>query len=278
MIVRFLIVGFMLAAANVNAAERNEVQITTDQNYRYIQSNGIPNHPTGHFPSTHNPNSIRPQNYRFRVPLNPHIAPRTTPLGMNPFGVAVNGIPFDPGAAEFWNRNPRSGWQYEALDGHLDLGMDRNDAHVQPSGAYHYHGIPWGLIRKLHGWKSQPLLVGYAADGFPIYADYGHKDPENAKSGIKKISSSYRLKKGNRPDGPKGRYDGTFVQDYEYIEGSGDLDGCNGRFGVTPEYPEGIYHYYITEDYPFIPRCFRGTPDPSFMRRHRGPPPTRRPA
>ncbi|MEO1444689.1 MAG: YHYH protein, partial [Cyanobacteria bacterium J06635_11] len=30
------------------------------------------------------------------------------------------------------------------------------------------------------------------------------------------------------------------------------------------EYPEGIYHYYITEMFPFIPRCVKGTPDESF--------------
>ena len=26
---------------------------------------------------------------------------------------------------------------------------------------------------------------------------------------------------------------GAFTQDYEYVEGLGDLDQCNGRFGVT---------------------------------------------
>ena len=51
---------------------------------------------------------------------------------------------------------------------------------------------------------------------------------------------------------------GTFTQDYEYVAGSGDLDECNGRFGVTPEFPTGIYHYYITDTYPFIQRCVKG--------------------
>ncbi len=253
------------------AAEKNVVRIKTEQNFRFIESNGIPNHPTGHFPNAHNPNTIEPQHYKFRVLLHPEIAPHTTPLGMYPFGVAVNGVPFDPGAMEFWNRNPRSGWQYEALSDHINLGFDRSDAHVQPNGAYHYHGVPWGLVRKLRDWKTQPVLVGWAADGFPIYAVYGYKNPQDAASGIKKVRSSYRIKRGKRPSGPGGRYDGTFVQDYEYVKGLGDLDACNGRFGITPEYPEGIYHYFITEDYPFVPRCFRGTPDPSFFRRPRRP-------
>jgi len=51
---------------------------------------------------------------------------------------------------------------------------------------------------------------------------------------------------------------GTFAQDWEYVAGSGDLDECNGRFGVTPEFPEGIYHYYATDTYPFFQRCVKG--------------------
>ena len=40
--------------------------------------------------------------------------------------------------------------------------------------------------------------------------------------------------------------------------GSGDLDECNGRVGVTPEFPDGIYHYYATDTYPFFQRCVKG--------------------
>ena len=53
---------------------------------------------------------------------------------------------------------------------------------------------------------------------------------------------------------------GAFSQDYEYVAGLGDLDQCNGRTGVTPEFPEGIYHYVITATYPFVGRCVKGTP------------------
>ena len=51
---------------------------------------------------------------------------------------------------------------------------------------------------------------------------------------------------------------GAFTQDYEYVEGLGDLDQCNGRFGVTPEFPEGIYYYVVTDDFPFFTRCLKG--------------------
>jgi hypothetical protein len=53
---------------------------------------------------------------------------------------------------------------------------------------------------------------------------------------------------------------GHFQQDWEYVSGLGDLDECNGRTGVTPEFPSGIYHYYITKTYPFIQRCVKGSP------------------
>ncbi|MEO1619406.1 MAG: YHYH protein, partial [Cyanobacteria bacterium J06632_3] len=109
--------------------------------------------------------------------------------------------------------------------------------------------------------------LGYGADGFPVYGPHGYSDVNNANSELIDVRSSYQLKEGIRPDGPGGLYDGAFVGDFEYVEGLGDLDECNGRFGVTPEYPEGIYHYYITASFPFVPRCLKGTPDESFIRR-----------
>lgn len=249
----------------------NEVTITTDDNYRRIQANGIPNHTPGQFPNRHNPNTIAPQHYDYKVPLHPRLAAKPQPYLMQPFGIAVNGIVFDPFAAEWWQRNPSSGWNYDPKGGAIDLGLDSNDAHVQPNGAYHYHGIPTALIEKLSGTKPQVTLVGWAADGFPIYGPWGHSVAKDATSPLKQLTSSYAVKQGSRPAGsPGGKYDGSFVQDYEYIEGKGDLDASNGRFGVTPEFPEGTYHYVLTEAYPNIPRQFAGTPDASFERR--GPP------
>ena len=67
---------------------------------------------------------------------------------------------------------------------------------------------------------------------------------------LKKLRSSYQLKKSARDGGPGGQPDGRFGADFEYIQNSGDLDECNGRTGVTPEYPQGTYYYCITEDFP----------------------------
>ncbi len=204
------------------------------------------------------------------MPAEPKAAEKATALRMQPFGIAINGVLFDPGAAEWWNGDRASGWQYEPLAGGGMLGVDRSHAHVQPNGAYHYHGIPVALVYALTDGKERMALVGWAADGFPIYNPIGYADPKDAASAPKGLKSSYRVKKGTRPSGPGGAYDGTYVADYEYVAGSGDLDECNGMAGVTPEYPKGIYHYVLTEEFPFVPRMYRGTPDPSFNT-HGGP-------
>jgi hypothetical protein len=253
----------------------NQVSITVSGGERVINANGIPDHKPGDFPRRGNPNSISAQSYNLKVPSNPKVAAQPVSAAHALFGVALNGVPFDPATAEFWNNDRSSGWNYEANTGFLNLGLDEHNAHVQPTGAYHYHGLPQGLIARLERTSTtngaEMLLIGWAADGFPIYTQFGHASPTDAASSLKKLHSSYRVKKGTRPGGPGGTYDGRFTSDFEYVKGSGDLDECNGRFGVTPEYPEGIYHYYITEEFPFISRYWKGTPDPSFM--HRGPGP-----
>lgn len=66
---------------------------------------------------------------------------------------------------------------------------------------------------------------------------------------------------------PTGYLNGTFVQDYIYDEEEGDLDQHNGRYCVTPEYPNGTYAYFLSTDssnnptYPYVcgPK-FYGTP------------------
>lgn len=250
-----------LSKANKSAG-KSQVSIAANGAARVITANGIPSHKVGRFPNNGNPHRIKAQNYRFSVSTSPK-AGRAQELRLGQlFGVAVNGVPFDPGAAEYWQGNRRSGWQYEALGGAVPLGLDANYAHVQPTGAYHYHGLPIGLMQQL-GWSKSKasLLVGYAADGFPIYAITALNG-----SKVKEMQSSYRLKSGNRPGGaaPGGNYDGTFVQDYVYVKGAGDLDECNGAVVRTAEYPNGSYAYFLTSNYPVIPRCLKGKPDASF--------------
>ena len=77
------------------------------------------------------------------------------------------------------------------------------------------------------------------------------------------MRSSYRLTVDQRTNGTIP--DGTYIEDYEYIEGLGDLDQYNGIGGEnspyrSPEYPGGTYAYFVTVDpddlylprYPYI--------------------------
>lgn len=255
------------------ALEAPQVSVVEKGGKRIVKSNGIPDHVTGQFPNQGNPNAIAAQDYTFEMTLSPRPAPKPAPANFAFFGVAVNGVPFEAGTAEFWNGD--RAWNYEAKSGKIDLGLDMNDAHVQPGGVYHYHGLPLGLVTRLGGDAGDKMvLLGWAADGFPIYAGLGHSDPRDASSPLVRMRSSYQLKKGARPSGnrgPGGDYDGTFTADYEYVAGSGDLDECNGRFGVTPEHPQGIYHYQVTEAFPYFSRLWKGEPDASFKKRM-GPP------
>ena len=115
------------------------------------------------------------------------------------------------------------------------------------------------------GTEHSPL-IGWAADGYPVYVLTG-----DLGNGMQEVNSSYRLKSGNRPGGsqPDGTYDGTFVEDYEYVDGLGDLDECNGARTTSREFPQGTYAYFLTEEFPFVPRCWTGTPDDSFSERPR---------
>ena len=60
------------------------------------------------------------------------------------------------------------------------------------------------------------------------------------------MKSGYKLKitSKNRPS-YSAFSNGFFVNDYEYV-GDGDLDEYNGRFCVTPDYPNGVYAYFCT--------------------------------
>ncbi|MGD1932994.1 MAG: YHYH protein [Candidatus Phaeomarinobacter sp.] len=258
------------ADTNPPGTSRFTMEVVGDE--RRITANGIPNHAVGHFPSSGNPHRISTQSYNFVLNATPLRASRTTSARGYPFGIAVSGVVFDPGAAE-WYQGQRGPWQYEPLSGAISMGVDANNAHVQPDGSYHYHGLPMGLMNELGlSRDTHSALVGWAADGFPIYAKYGHLNGNDAASPIIQHRSSYTLKQGTRQPiaggrggtTPGGYYDGTFVADYEYVAGHGTLDECNGTVTITPEFPDGTYAYFLTADWPVIPRCFAGTPSSSF--------------
>ena len=115
-------------------------------------------------------------------------------------------------------------------------------------------------------------LIGYAYDGFPIYGAYGYKNTDGT-GGLARIKSGYQLRNitarthhANGTDVPDGPLvstafpPGYFREDYEFVTHPEPdyLDEHNGRFCVTPEYPQGIYAYFATVDaewnsaYPYV--------------------------
>ncbi len=267
-------------ACSENLAFQSVIEINVDGAIRNITTNSIPGHKVGLFGKIQgalNPNAIAPQQVTHKISSQPIVSNNLTPLLGNSgpdysFGILINGVELDPVAAEpFPHTNvmdPNVNWEWNLEATNVNLGLDCNNAHVQPNGKYHYHGSPTLFLEQLAVTTNEMTHIGYAADGFPIYYKYAYENPEDASSSIVEMKSSYQLKKGNRlGDGvtaPCGPYDGVYSADYEFVNGLGHLDEANGRFGVTPYNPNGTYYYVITSTFPIIPRYFRGTPAQDF--------------
>jgi hypothetical protein len=216
----------------------------------------------------------------FRIPLHPRPETGTharVPVGA--IGTFVNGLPV-------WNQfetlsyNGANLWHYDAVaakdDGTLTAGGRARAELTHPAAA--------GLVEQLiqASGRHSPL-IGFALDGYPIYGPWGWANADGT-GGPRRMRSSYRLRAISRretwPDGTEltpEQYGpevsaanplGTFAEDYEYVERSGDLDRYNGRFAVTPEYPEGRYAYFLATDergrlaYPYLigPRYYGRAP------------------
>jgi alpha-tubulin suppressor-like RCC1 family protein len=240
-----------------------------------VASDGIPAHDTPYKNLNasnpgNNPNKASRQDHFFLFPTVPTIVPVGPQIPRGNIGVAVNGIPFDTRTAEVWSGMQQ--WEEAGGPGHL--GVDNCGGHVQPGGKYHYHTDPKCLYTVDTGEHSP--IIGYAFDGLPIYGPIGYANQTTTGSGVSVMTSSYRLKQGNRPYGsgigPGGVYDGTYTADYEYVSDLGDLDRSNARFAITPQHSTGSWHYHITATgvsgdfhgvpvYPFIiGPTFKGTP------------------
>ncbi|WP_055444806.1 YHYH protein [Lacinutrix himadriensis] len=235
-----------------DATYGTKTRVTITKDSRIMVTNSLPNHETGSFPNPGNPNTISAQNKTYTFPLNPVYTGKSQ--WMREPGIALNGIKFEPQTAEVVVCETGENYRVEAIQDIIDLGLDFNHAHVQPTGAYHYHGTPTSMIEKM-GTGKDIIHIGFAHDGFPIYY---------SKSG--KYKPSFELLDGNREgedctyDNPKehldiavgGHHDGSFGSDYEYVDGLGDLDECNGVV------VDGQYMYFVTKEFPYVGRCVMG--------------------
>lgn len=179
-------------------------------------------------------------------------------------------------------------WNRDAIK-YEKLGFDCSKGH--PAGTnYHHHQNPSAFKNDLTlvsticnlydadglytiNMAQHSPLIGYAYDGYPIYGAYGFANVDGT-GGVVRMKSSYQLRnittRSTYSDGStvtagpavNSTYPlGSFKEDYEYITHTGDasyLDVHNGRFCVTPDYPNGTYCYYATVDsnhnsaYPYV--------------------------
>ena len=136
-------------------------------------------------------------------------------------------------------------------------------------------------------------ILGWSFDGYPIYGPYGHSVPNDPSSSVRRMESGFVPRDGNfgttnlnatgrttlpqwairsghgvspandAATGPAVSASfpiGWYLQDFDYLGDLGytqgthfDLDESNGRWCVTPEYPGGIYAYFVTLDDQFQP-------------------------
>ncbi len=137
-------------------------------------------------------------------------------------------------------------------------------------------------------------IVAWLEDGLPVYGPYGYASPLDPKSGLRRMISGYVKRDGTNGTSnlaatgrtvlpawaaraqnrsatlPAAVYGpsvspayalGHFIEDYDYLGDLGksqgpdfDLNEYNVRFGVTPEFPNGTWAYFLTIETDGTPR------------------------
>ena len=228
------------------------------------------------------------------------------------------GMPPGPGGGGsgdgVWNR-----------DAYVNEGVTFDPAFAHQAGSnYHYHAntpalrfqlgdhLDYNANTKTYSESTTTAtthspILGWMADGYPVYGPYGYASPMNASSGVRRMVPGYVKRDGSNGTtnlnttgrstlpawaaraqnrsvtlasnvyGPAVNSTyvlGHYLEDYDYLGNLGktqgtdfDLNECNVRFCVTPEFPTGTYAYFITIEadgtpkFPFIiGRWFYGTP------------------
>lgn len=142
----------------------DNLRLNHDSQFLIMQSQGYPNHPTAIFPNSGNPNTIRVQNFRFRLPLEPKQSDVITRVPMGPIGTAINGVVYF---------NPFEAGGMNAVEGYSEVWLDSCCGHPQQTGVYHYHKYPSCVKSPFpDDGKQHSPIIGFAFDGFPIYGPY----------------------------------------------------------------------------------------------------------
>ncbi len=269
-----------------------DISIVINATHLIISSNGIPNHDLeSTLACTQGGDCTSVQDYTWSIPRNPtndttggHDSANCPEANgeyecaadRGSIAVAMNGVPiFGPEDGPGGDAVAAEHGAYNEDRQPIELGVCHG--HAAQGGTYHYHAdsncMHWhpeeGENIKDDYDNSAPELVapntydgnhskviGVAFDGYPIYGFWGYDEQMN----VVEMKSSYELKSGETG------YNG--ISDYIYAEGLGHLDVCNGHFGPTPDFPQGIYHYHSTMQngngdmgFPYFLICYRGEAD-----------------
>ena len=199
------------------------VSATCDGDTLTVESNAVPDFT---YIGT-SPGEPDGREFTFTIPAQPATADETTDVPyIGPVAVTLGGIPI-------YGPTEGTGGDVDSLPGIISACGSHNGP-----GGFHTHKILTSTETDCFFTPEEvaaaPQLVGYAFDGFPI------------STGIDQYTSSWELTD-----------ESLFASDtwaaHTYVEGSGDLDRCNGR---TDE--DGNYAYYTTAAFPYVLGCFVG--------------------
>ncbi len=277
-------------------------EISSNDNWVYIRTTGLASHLMGPWYLNANKTNLFP-NYPsntatiYRIPRAPAEATVKTATGLGAVGYYVNGVAmfnsidaFSYSTANSADASPNSSYTGDGIwnrDAYVNenVTFDAANAH-QAGNIYHYHASSPGLRHQLgdsvdydvsrNTYTENPAsitdhspILGWAADGYPVYGPYGYSVPNNSSSTVRRMITGYAERTMTvRTTLPQWAADvtarstaldadeygpavstafpvGHYAEDYEFV-GTGDLDLYNGRTCVTPEYPGGTYAYFIT--------------------------------
>lgn len=256
------------ADVGYNNIPSNILAVQYSTNNVYIACNSVPGYTIGPWPG--DPWQPGAQNFVYKITLNPQEntgQPIPTPYGH--IGVWINGVSiYNPKDAHSWEDE---GTWFQNAFYFENTTFDDCLGHPNNLLEYHTHVNPRCVYDVTDSTQHAPI-IGFAFDGFPIYGAWGYANSDGS-GGIKRMRTSYRLRNiTDRTILPGGTVVndtlqgptlllyplGAYVQDYEYVTNLGDLDDHNGRFCVTPEYPNGTYAYFVSVDdalepvYPYV--------------------------
>lgn len=235
----------------------------------------------GIFPHTYNTNTLESNSFihsiRYRGGTN---TAAVTESNLGALGILVNGTPIygsNVGSEIIPTNSIQSsivaptGFHYSYEVARNYYGVDQYNGYIGSDNIYRYHTADF-LSSSSDSWigiagsndyfrsgsysgdnfrhsDGHSKIIGIAFDGHPIYGPFGYSSSLDSSSSATRMRSSYVIR--TTPLANRGATfaqipAGTYIEDYQYISGSGDLDPNNGRYCVTPEYPNGTYAYFVT--------------------------------